>query len=206
MSKEKQNRRSVLFLGIFTILIAAVAYFQFQAAIYAPFGGASKKQTIKKVQQTQEELNMLIMQDTDKDGLTDFDEQFTYLTSIYITDTDSDAYSDKEEVDAGSNPLDKKSNPYTVEKELGGQQQKGEPTSAKATAGEEEILEKIFPAPEANDQLSIINDQLSAQEIRELLINSGIDKELVDKLDDKTLKSLYNETIQETTEKLTAPE
>ncbi|MDA2921728.1 thrombospondin type 3 repeat-containing protein [Patescibacteria group bacterium AH-259-L07] len=206
MPVEKQNRRLVLFLTIFSVFIFVVGYFQFRHAIYAPFGGVSKEQTSQQIEQ---ELSTLVLQDVDKDGLTDFDEQFVYSTSPYIADTDSDAYSDKEEVDAGSNPLDPKSTPYAVRKESGIQTQKEGPASAEAsastkvsadkTAGKEEILEKVFPAPEIIEEpTQIFKENLTGQEIRDLLIQSGIDKDIVDKMDDKTLIKLYNETIQET--------
>lgn len=43
--------------------------------------------------------------DTDADGLMDYDEQYTYKTSIYMADTDADGYSDKQEIDSGYNAL-----------------------------------------------------------------------------------------------------
>ena len=45
-------------------------------------------------------------QDTDSDGLSDFEEQL-YGTSITSKDTDGDGYSDKTEVESGHDPLKK---------------------------------------------------------------------------------------------------
>ncbi len=52
--------------------------------------------------------------DSDNDGLTDFDEVTKHKTSPTKSDTDGDGYTDAEEVFAGTNPLDKASNPGTI--------------------------------------------------------------------------------------------
>ena len=43
--------------------------------------------------------------DTDRDGLTDVTEQYTYFTNPNNWDTDGDSYSDGVEVQYGTNPL-----------------------------------------------------------------------------------------------------
>lgn len=42
--------------------------------------------------------------DADKDGLSDYDEVYKYITQPCLSDTDNDGYSDKTEVDGGYNP------------------------------------------------------------------------------------------------------
>lgn len=49
--------------------------------------------------------------DTDGDGLSDTDEYYTWHTMLYLGDTDQDGYTDKQEVDAGTKPLDSASHP-----------------------------------------------------------------------------------------------
>ncbi len=49
--------------------------------------------------------------DTDRDGLSDYDERYIYGTSPYDQDSDNDGYSDYDEVKAGTDPLDKKDYP-----------------------------------------------------------------------------------------------
>ncbi len=44
--------------------------------------------------------------DSDGDGLSDLDEQYTYRTGLLVADTDADSFTDGEEVDFGSDPLD----------------------------------------------------------------------------------------------------
>jgi len=43
-------------------------------------------------------------QDTDLDGLTDYDELYVYKTSPYLSDSDSDGYSDAQEIKNNENP------------------------------------------------------------------------------------------------------
>ncbi len=45
-------------------------------------------------------------EDSDADGLGDWDEQYTYRTGIMVTDTDGDTFTDGEEVDFETDPLD----------------------------------------------------------------------------------------------------
>jgi len=181
----KTNKCLIVFLIIIGILAIFLGYIQIKGAIYAPF-----KQVIVEEPELPSEaeiFSFLSAQDTDKDGLSDFDERFVYQTSVYIFDSDGDSFSDKEEVEAQSDPLNPESNPYRID-----------------------VPEK--PSPEQTFSLSkydILNETISIEEIRNLLINeAGLSQEIVDKLDDKTLENLYNETKQETgidLEQLTAP-
>lgn len=174
--ENKINKKKWLFLLSFiAVLTVFLGYQQIKQTIYSPF--IYQKGSEPKNQKEAEEIifNSLSQQDTDQDGLSDFEESFIYQTSVYIVDSDSDAFSDKEEIDAQSDPLDSKSTPYhkiinKQESEVSG-------------------LEKNFEQPSF----------LSVSEIKELLINeAGISQEIVDKLDDKMIIKLYNETEQET--------
>ena len=48
--------------------------------------------------------SLLRDRDTDQDGLSDYDEIYTYQTSPYLEDTDSDGLGDEQEVRGGSDP------------------------------------------------------------------------------------------------------
>jgi hypothetical protein len=58
--------------------------------------------------------------DTDGDGLSDHDEYFTWHTMLYLGDTDQDGSTDKQEVDAGTKPLDSASHPGAAANNPGG--------------------------------------------------------------------------------------
>lgn len=178
MPQKSNNNLLIYVLIVLGISAVFLSYFQLRGAIYAPFGRPAKPREIDK----SEILYDLTFQDTDQDGLTDFDERFVYLTSIYIFDSDSDSFSDKEEVEAGSDPLDPKSTPYFQ-------------TNKKESLDQENFLEQIFPSPQELED----NRGITAEEIKDLLINqAGLSQNVVDKFDDKTLIKLYNETKEDT--------
>src|SRR3989338_3721014 len=52
----------------------------------------------------QAEADALRGKDTDRDGLSDYNEFYLYQTSPYLDDTDSDGVGDKQEVDTGGDP------------------------------------------------------------------------------------------------------
>jgi len=180
--KKNKNTHLIVFLIIITILAIFLAYWQMKGAIYSPFWGqiANSQESEQEIQIQVFEL--LSKQDTDKDGLSDFDERFVYNTSVYVPDSDSDAFTDKEEIDAQSNPLDPHSTPYRKPK----QEEQTELDVGELT--KDIILE----------DLENFSD-VSVEEIKNFLINqAGLSEEIVEKLDDKTIIKLYNETKQET--------
>lgn len=161
----KQQKIALVGLIFLTILIIITGFFQFKLALYGPF---KKLASLKESSGISESLN-LKNNDTDKDGLNDYDEIYTYKTSPFLEDTDGDGIFDKQELDQGKDPLCPE-----------GQ------TCASA------------PSTSSNNSENSGQNDLSTQKIRELLLNAGIDKETLDKIDDKSLKELYNETIKET--------
>lgn len=176
--KYKSAAINYLLLGLigFSIFALAVGYFQIRGSIYKPFVRPKKMARIDQATV----IARLQEQDTDEDGLSDFDESYIHGTSIYLPDSDSDGFSDKEEIEAKSNPLNALSTPYNkivAESNL-----------------EEQIVSLDTQSSKSGGPLSA-----SAQEIRDLLVNQGgLDREAVDKIDDKTLLELYNETKAET--------
>ncbi len=185
-SEAKSRIHLLVFLFGATILAVGLAYFQIRGAIYAPFKIAGRQTSEQS--ETESALSVLANQDTDGDGLTDFDEQFVYYTSAYLPDSDSDGFSDKEEIEAGSSPLDRGSVPGSV--------QSAQSNSLEKTFSLEELQ---LPKKETSQTGLFGEKEISAQGIRDLLVSLvGLSKDVVDKLDDKTLINLYNETKQET--------
>ncbi len=177
---RKTNSPLLFFLIILGVAAIGLGYLQIRGAIYAPF--INSRETRPPTQT--EILDNLKTQDTDKDGLSDFDERFVYQTSAYIADSDSDEFSDQEEIEAHSNPLNPESTPIN-----------------KLITTEEPFTEKLIEPtkPAVGETELIIDEEISIQQIRDLLVNrGGLSQEIVDKLDDKTLRKLYNETKEET--------
>ena len=163
-----RNNTALIFLIFFSIFIVIFGIFSLKERIQAPF----RLPKTKEIALTNEEIQQILAaKDTDQDGLSDADEVFKYRTSIYLTDSDSDGYNDKEEVEAGSDPTNSESTP----------------------------LRKIAEKKEEKIQIpEKTTGEPTPAEIREFLIRAGMAKEIVDKVDDETLKRLYNETVKET--------
>ncbi len=113
--------------------------------------------------------------DTDQDGLSDQDEITLYKSSPYLADSDSDGYSDAQEVADGENP-----NCPRGETCLG----LGQAADAYAVGGQgtQAGTAEVF----------------NAQEVRQQLLAAGVPQEQLDQLTDAQLEELYFETAQET--------
>lgn len=175
--KNKLSQPGFLLAGltVLAVLTLVLGFTQIRGAIQGPF----PQYKTKSIPITEEDIaNYLKKQDTDQDGLSDYDERYTHKTSVYLADSDSDGYTDFEETQAKSNPLDPQSTPYRKKESQGS------------------ALEQVFMSSPGPGQES--SEEISTQEIRNLLIQSGLDSDIVDKIDDKTLKELYNETKKET--------
>ena len=99
---ETQKAGFALLL-IFGLVTVGMGFLQLRNTIYSPFviraGGSSLAQNIEDETVKQQRS------DTDRDGISDYDELNFYQTSPYLPDTDSDGIPDKKEIDAGADPL-----------------------------------------------------------------------------------------------------
>lgn len=149
-----------------------------------------------------QELEAQKTRDTDQDGLNDYDELYVFKTSPYLADSDSDGFTDQQEVFSGNDPNCPQ-----------GKQCRSYVTSADATlnlsadpvdlVGEEIVDAATSPDAAAAAQLPFSNDEeiaayfasLSPEEVRAALIEYGIPQEELDQIDDETLQALFAETI-----------
>ena len=143
-------------------------------------------QGLENLAQSAEELKNT---DTDKDGLSDYDEMYVYNTSIYLADSDSDGYTDKEEIDGGYDPNCPKG------MNCRSSQNNSQQPSSPSTPPEGQSVETPSPSQlpsESKEQLK----NLSADEVRQLLLASGkISQEELDKIDDITLMQVFQEML-----------
>lgn len=107
---NKERKRAVIFLGIFSIIIIVALFLNIYNNIKSPVD--LKKMVLKDdVSKTCSDGNCLATaddlsadnmelknKDTDGDGLSDWDELFIYETSPFLEDTDGDGLSDFEEI------------------------------------------------------------------------------------------------------------
>jgi len=168
----------LLVVGIFGLGLGA---YHWRTTIVNAFN--VPKSTFKSVEQIeQERLEALKTKDTDNDGINDFDESYVFKTSPYLEDSDSDGVADKQELESGSDPncpagrdCGPAALPPAPDESASG-------TAASVDGELEAISQMLNPSPE---------------EIRQLLIRSGLKEEDVKKIDDETLQQLYRQAVLE---------
>lgn len=172
--KEERVLVALVFVALAVLIISFVGI---QKNIRAPFTLSGEKflSAEERAAQSQQELKS---KDTDKDGLTDYDELLVYGTSAYLEDTDSDGYSDGMEVKSGNNPNCPK------DKTCGASGEVQENVSA--------AVPVPFGAP------TTVPTEFNAAEIRALLRASGVSDDVLSKVDDATLRQLYEESLNPT--------
>jgi hypothetical protein len=189
-SLPKPQRAAFLFLSVLSLGVFILWLWQFNFRLTGPFktpseGGDSDTTSLQAFEAD------LINFDTDKDGLSDIEEQSLYATSIYLADTDSDGLSDRAEIEAGSNP---------------------NCAIGQTCAGEDLLLNQ----PIASTSISIPNADIvatssdnstdsglelmmsggsDAAQLRTLLINSGADAAMLQQLSDEELLKAYREML-----------
>lgn len=121
----------------------------------------------------------LKLQDSDQDGLNDYEEMKVYGTSPFISDTDSDGITDAAEVRVGTDPVC--------------------PTG-KTCRGDSQALADTSTNnnPFLSSEFALVLEDPA--KIRQLLIEGGADPRVVNQLDDQTLQVLGQEALKAATE------
>lgn len=128
-------------------------------------------------------------EDTDDDGINDYDELSIYETSPYLNDSDSDGLTDDFEVTNGMDPTCpsgqecRTADGVTIdeENELADELASAEQAAAQAQADYERITAAL--------------QNMSADDIRSLLLQSGADRAEVEGMTDEQLQMVYGEVL-----------
>ena len=188
------GRNQKLGLAGLVILACLVIYLGFRQmgnSIKNPFAFKSAPSNQAGTELTEEEqMNQLKQKDTDKDGLSDYDELYVYQTSPYLADSDSDGVSDKIEIDKGTDPN------CPTGKSCGAE-------IANPTAGS--ITTSTLVSPLENmpsiDQLllqSLFGANPDPKALRDFLVKQGIDKNTLDAFSDAELLQTFKELLSVT--------
>ncbi|MEK9182923.1 MAG: hypothetical protein AAB849_00225 [Patescibacteria group bacterium] len=191
------------FAGLIILAIAVIylGFSQMGNNIKSPFLARWAASLAKNNMEDAKELNaeeqmaMLKTKDTDKDGLSDYDELNIYQTSPYIADTDSDGVSDKIEIEKNTDPN------CPVGKNC--KSELANPTAGTSTTT---TLALPFSAGPTADQLllqSIFGNNPDPKIIREFLSKQGIDKKTLDAFSDAELLQTFKEITSATSTPLT---
>ena len=181
--QPREHRAGAWVLLVVGVAALGLGVYQWRSSILRAFEKEPSKYRSLE-QQEQDRLTELKTKDTDSDGINDYDESYVFLTSPYLEDSDSDGISDLEELKAGSDPNCPKG------KDCG-------PLGGGVVADPFEDNLSIFP--ENDGELEIVDQMLNPtiEQIRQLLLDSGIDKNELANIDDDVLMELYSESLLE---------
>ncbi len=149
---------------------------------------------LSSAQQQQKDRDKQKKEDTDFDGLNDYDELYVYRSSPYLKDTDSDGIEDKSEVFGGTDP-------NCPEGKQCGALVAGEDVGSTAKDDVAGIL-SVFEDPNAamqagaksltsKEDIEKYFGDITVEQIRQALLKTGMPKVQLDLIDDETLKAYY---------------
>jgi hypothetical protein len=193
---SKQQKISLISLGVFTVLIVIFGILQFRYNLYSPFDysrqiAANQKNNSGAVSTTTVDLTKV---DSDNDGLNDYDEINVYVTSPYLEDSDSDGFSDKDEI---LNSTDPNCPAGSVCTQISATTDSSTDTTTVSpddlSAGTETIT--------AEDQIAqdMLNGKSDPAILRKLLLDNGMDKAVLDQIGDADLLASYQESLKNQT-------
>ncbi|OGH68308.1 MAG: hypothetical protein A3I29_02255 [Candidatus Magasanikbacteria bacterium RIFCSPLOWO2_02_FULL_44_11] len=169
-------------LLIFAVVSISLGVLQIRNRLYKPF--ALNNSVPAGLQEEVNTIEALRFRDTDFDGLNDFDELYLHSTSPYLADTDSDGLSDQAEIATGSNPLCAKD-------------------KLCETADQSAEMAAVIPSStfglEEESPVNLDDYISNPVYIRQLLIQNGVKKDIIDKMTDQQIVAMMQQVLQSTT-------
>lgn len=196
---SKKRKASLAILAVLAVFFLYAGIKSLPGRLISPFHllppGASGVDLNKeaKDRQATEELKT---KDTDGDGLSDYDELIVYKTSPYLEDTDSDGFIDKQEIESGNDPNcpvgrdclavagSLPSSTDVAQGNLGKDLLSGSGASGVANTGG------------TTDWSLLQNFDLNPDQLRDLLKQNGFSEDELKKIDDATLKEIWQSTLK----------
>ena len=186
---SKEQKTGFVLLLAFAFFAVGLGVLQIRNTMYYKF--ALNNQISVDVKNQINTVDALRFRDTDRDGLSDFDELYVYGTSPYLPDTDGDGIPDGVEVKNGTNPLC------------------AEGQDCSLTSGDTALMNASttvsstpvdLQAPATQPIVDLQNSLTDPVKIRQLLVDyGGLKKEIVDTYSDSQLLQLVKDTVNVTT-------
>ncbi len=200
---NNNQKIAIVVLSFFAIIVIIMWFIQFKYNLEKPFNNFSINQNYKQQVNNAcsgpncflQNENDLRNKDTDKDGLSDWDELNIYYTSPYLEDTDSDGFSDKEEIDSGNDPnCPAGRNCYNQNNKTVNKNQLDISNSKNENLPLDTITNGLNLFSD-NELENILNGQADVEMLRQALINSGVSKEALNKVSDEDLLKAYQQML-----------
>ena len=190
----QKERVAIIVVAIAGVLALGLGLWRMKYIIKTPF--LLKPGSFKQATKNSTSIIDAQTKDTDKDGLTDFDELYIYKSSPYLKDSDSDGDDDYKEVKAKTDP----------------NCPKGRACEEKSTTSNQPLIGSSIPNSPLQNSPSSLNlntgaagtqtiqsiSNLSIKDIKTLLKSAGMKDEQIRKFDDKTLMTIYKEALEKT--------
>jgi len=194
-SLGKNQKIAVAILGVLAVAVIIAWMVQLKKSINSPFSynptETTESTTTCQGPECQESLKT---KDTDKDGLTDWDELNVYETSPYLEDSDSDGVSDREEIETGADPNCPAGRDCSALANISSE------SSEEASSTELDLNLGSTGEELTSDQEKILQDilggQIDASALREMLLGAGMDKDLLNQISDEDLLASYKEVLK----------
>jgi len=207
---SRGQKFAVAGLAFFAVLVIVMWMVQFRKNLTEPFNykGSENNQAETTCTgpdcggETEEAMRN---KDTDGDGLTDWDELNIYSTSPYLEDSDSDGFSDKNEIDSENDPncpigrdcygtgLDSDSEP---EEDSGGLQESDD-LQELSDLFEQSADQNISGSNTQEEAINnILEGKSNAQILRKMLLDAGMDENLLNQISDEDLMVSYAEVLK----------
>jgi len=191
---DKKQKLALGGLAFFGVLLIAIWFLKINSEIRGPLSdNLARVNSASSTALTAEE--QLKNQDTDGDGLSDWDELNIYHTSPYLADSDSDGIPDGVEVANGTDPN------CPQGKDCGNIA----PIVATGTSaigaigGDTSGAGSNLASSSSTDLVNMLSGASDAASLRKLLIQSGMDKAELDQISDADLMKNYQTLLASTT-------
>ncbi len=208
---DRRHKVGFVLLVVAVVAITSLWIIQLRRNIITPlYAGSQNDQLVASNQITQNEID-LRAKDTDSDGLNDWDELNLYKTSPYLSDTDSDTFADKQEIDSGNDPTCPQGQSCASTSEIANTETDTTFSNSSlenllnsAVTGTATISPTIAPATEKKqltpEEKKALQDAFGANpkatDLRQFLLQAGMNQKTLDALSDEQIVATFNEMIQ----------